>query len=113
MCEELRNLELDAPFALDLARAAGELLNEGTVIIGRDTRRSGEMLNAALQAGFHSVGIDTIDTGVIPVGGVSALIPEMGARLGVMVSASHNPAQDNGIKFFDKIGSKAHRRQRG
>ena len=100
------NLELDAPFALDLARAAGELLNEGTVIIGRDTRRSGEMLNAALQAGFHSVGIDTIDTGVIPVGGVSALIPEMGARLGVMVSASHNPAQDNGIKFFDKIGSK-------
>ncbi len=100
------NLELDAPFALDLARAAGELLNEGAVIIGRDTRRSGGMLGSALQAGFHSVGIDTIDVGVIPVGGVSALIPELGARLGVMVSASHNPAQDNGIKFFDELGQK-------
>ena len=100
------NLELDAQFALDLARATGESIGEGTVIVGRDTRRSGEMLNAALQAGFHSVGVDTIDVGVIPVGGVSTLIPEMGARLGAMVSASHNPAQDNGIKFFDQRGDK-------
>ena len=100
------NLELDAQFALDLARSAGELMGDGTVIVGRDTRRSGEMLNAALQAGFHAVGIDTIDVGVIPVGGVSTLIVEMGARLGVMVSASHNPAEDNGIKFFDHHGDK-------
>ena len=100
------NLELDAQFALDLARSAGELMGDGTVIVGRDTRRSGEMLNAALQAGFHAVGIDTIDVGVIPVGGVSTLIFEMGARLGVMVSASHNPAEDNGIKFFDHHGDK-------
>ncbi len=100
------NLELDADFALNLARAAGELIGDGPVVIGRDTRRSGEMLNAALQAGFHSVGVDTIDVGVIPVGGVSALIPAMGAQLGVMVSASHNPAPDNGIKFFDRVGDK-------
>ncbi len=100
------NLELDAPFALDLARATGELIDSGTVIVGRDTRRSGEMLNAALQAGFHSVGVDTIDAGIIPVGGVSALVSEMGAHMGVMVSASHNPAQDNGIKFFDLRGDK-------
>lgn len=102
----IANLELTASFALDLARSAGELIGTGTVIVGRDTRRSGEMLSSALQAGFHSVGIDTIDVGVIPVGGVSALIPEMGAALGVMVSASHNPAQDNGIKFFDSRGDK-------
>ena len=64
------------------------------------------MLAAGLQAGFHSVGVDTLDAGVIPVGGVSALIPELGARLGVMVSASHNPAPDNGVKFFDDQGGK-------
>jgi phosphoglucosamine mutase len=102
----IANLELDATFALDLARSAGEISGDGPVVIGRDTRRSGEMLNASLQAGFHSVGIDTCDVGVIPVGGVSALIPEMGATLGVMVSASHNPAQDNGIKFFNSRGDK-------
>lgn len=100
------NLELTPDLAMALARAAGESMNSGLAIIGRDTRRSGEMLSSALQAGFHSVGVDTIDAGVIPVGGVSALIPEMGAHLGVMVSASHNPAPDNGIKFFDRRGMK-------
>ena len=76
------------------------------MVVGRDTRRSGPMLVAALAAGFHSVGVDTFDAGVIPVGGVSALVTELGADLGVMVSASHNPAPDNGIKFLDADGFK-------
>ena len=64
------NLDLDVPLAFDLGRAAGEPIGgEGAVLVGRDTRRSGEMLAAGLQAGFHSVGVDTIDAGVIPVGG--------------------------------------------
>lgn len=100
------NADLDVPLVFDLARAAGELIGGGAVVVGRDTRRSGDMLSAALQAGFHSVGVDTLDAGVIPVGGVSFLIPDLGARLGVMVSASHNPAPDNGVKFFDATGGK-------
>ena len=75
-------------------------------MVGCDTRRSGDMLMAGLQAGFHSVGVDTFDVGVIPVGGVSYLIPQLDARSGVMVSASHNPAPDNGVKFFDATGAK-------
>ena len=102
----LANRELNVDLAVGLARAAGEPRAGGTAVIGRDTRRSGEMLSAALHAGFHSVGVDTWDAGVIPVGGVSALIGELGARLGVMVSASHNPASDNGVKFFTDRGGK-------
>jgi phosphoglucosamine mutase len=100
------NLELTPDLAMAMARAAGEGVPGGMAIVGRDTRRSGEMLSSALQAGFNAVGVDTIDAGVIPVGGVSVLISEMGADLGVMVSASHNPAPDNGIKFFDRRGMK-------
>lgn len=102
----LANRELDADLALGLARAAGEPLAGGTAVIGRDTRRSGEMLASALQAGFHSVGVDTLDAGVIPVGGVSALTGDWRAGMGVMVSASHNPAADNGVKFFTEEGYK-------
>lgn len=102
----LANRELDAELALGLARAAGEPLAGGTAVIGRDTRRSGEMLASALQAGFHSVGVDTLDAGVIPVGGVSDLAEDWRAGLGVMVSASHNPAADNGVKFFTERGYK-------
>ena len=100
------NSDLDVDLVMGLARAAGDLAGGGTVVVGRDTRRSGPMLVAALQAGFHSVGVDTLDAGVIPVGGVSALVTECGADLGAMVSASHNPAPDNGIKFLDADGSK-------
>lgn len=102
----LANRELDADLALGLARAAGEPLAGGTAVIGRDTRRSGAMLASALQAGFHSVGVDTLDAGVIPVGGVSALTGDWRAGMGVMVSASHNPAADNGVKFFTDQGYK-------
>ena len=100
------NSDLDVDLAVGLARAAGELAGGGTVVVGRDTRRSGPMLVAALEAGFQSVGVDTLDAGVIPVGGVSALVTGLGADLGVMVSASHNPAPDNGIKFLDADGFK-------
>lgn len=100
------NSELGVDLVMGLARAAGEPVGGGVVVIGRDTRRSGPMLAAALAAGFHSVGADTFDAGVIPVGGVSALVTELGADLGVMVSASHNPAPDNGIKFLDADGFK-------
>ncbi|MCZ7532140.1 MAG: phosphoglucosamine mutase [Acidimicrobiia bacterium] len=99
------NSDLTADLALNLARAAGSNI-EGHVVIGRDTRRSGPMLSSAVAAGFNSVGIDTVDLGIIPVGGVSRLARDTGASLAVMVSASHNPAEDNGIKFFGKDGAK-------
>lgn len=99
------NTDLTADFVMDLARAAGEGL-KGTVVIGRDTRRSGEMLSMALQAGFHSVGTDTVDVGILPTAGIAYLTKKTGASLGAVVSASHNPAQDNGIKFFGGDGGK-------
>ena len=101
----LANSELTPATAFGLARAAGES-RSGHVVIGRDTRRSGPMLAAALMAGFNSVGVDVVDVGIIPVGGVSVLTRDTGAEFGVMVSASHNPAPDNGIKFFDADGTK-------
>ncbi len=99
------NEDITAEMAFNLARAAG-YQQGGQAIIGRDTRRSGPMLASALSAGFNSVGIDTIDLGIIPVGAVSWLVRDTGSRYGVMVSASHNPAADNGIKFFDGAGCK-------
>lgn len=99
------NEDLTPAMAFTLARAAGEG-REGHVIIGRDTRRSGAMLVAALMAGFNSVGVDTMDVGIIPVGAVSRLVRDTRATFGVMVSASHNPAEDNGIKFFGPNGTK-------
>ncbi|MEE8330369.1 MAG: phosphoglucosamine mutase [Acidimicrobiia bacterium] len=99
------NTELTPAFAMDLAKAAGETI-DGSVLIGRDTRRSSPMLAAALHAGFNAVGIDTVDVGVLPTGGVSYLTRTTDAWYGVVVSASHNPAEDNGIKFFGSNGSK-------
>ncbi|MEA2024473.1 MAG: phosphoglucosamine mutase [Actinomycetota bacterium] len=101
----LANKDLTPAMAFDLARAAGEN-REGHVVVGRDTRRSGSMLAAALMSGFNSVGIDTVDVGIIPVGAVSRFVRDTGAIFGVMVSASHNPAPDNGIKFFGANGTK-------
>ena len=99
------NFDLTPEIAFGLAAAAGEA-GDGPVVIGRDTRRSGPMLAAAMQAGFNSVGVDTVDLGIIPVGAVSRLTRDTGAMYGVMISASHNPAEDNGIKFFGRDGSK-------
>ena len=99
------NEDITAEMAFDLARAAGDGIT-GTVAIGRDTRRSSPMLASAMAAGFNSVGMDVLDLAVIPVGGVSRLVRDRRAAYGVMISASHNPAQDNGIKFFDPAGTK-------
>lgn len=77
-----------------------------SVIVGRDTRRSGDMLSAALSAGIASAGYDVDDVGVIPTPAVAYLTKTRDAAFGVMVSASHNPPEDNGIKFFDGDGFK-------
>jgi len=99
------NSELTPGIAFDLARAAGEHVT-GHIVIGRDTRRSGPMLASAVMAGFNSVGIDTVDLGIIPTGAVSRLTRDTAAVYGVVISASHNPAPDNGIKFFARDGAK-------
>lgn len=100
------NLELTPDLALALGRAAGSRLTVGPALIGCDTRRSGAMLSLALQAGFQSSGIDTVDVGVMPAGGISYLTATSGATMGAVVSASHNPAADNGIKFLGAAGAK-------
>jgi phosphoglucosamine mutase len=98
--------ELTPELALAVGRAAGSYLRGGPVVVGRDTRRSGEMLSAALQAGFHAVGIDTVDLGILPSGGISYLTATTGSTMGAVVSASHNPAEDNGIKLLASRGTK-------
>lgn len=98
--------ELTPELALAIGRSAGSELDHGPVLIGRDTRRSGTMIAAALAAGFQSVGIDTIDVGVLPSGGISILTHRSAARMGAIVSASHNPAPDNGIKLLGEDGTK-------
>ncbi len=98
--------ELTPELALAIGRAAGSYLRGGPVLVGRDTRRSGSMLASALEAGFHASGIDTIDVGVMPSGGISHLTSEGAATMGAIVSASHNPAGDNGIKLIAARGTK-------
>lgn len=98
--------ELTPELAMDIGRAAGSYLRGGPVIVGRDTRRSGSMLSSALEAGFNASGIDTVDVGVLPSGGISFLTESTGATMGAVVSASHNPAPDNGIKLLAARGTK-------
>ena len=98
--------ELTPELALAIGRAAGSHIGDGSVLVGRDTRRSGPMLSSALQAGFHAVGINTVDVGVLPTGGVSYLTAISEATMGAVVSASHNPADDNGIKLLAAGGAK-------
>lgn len=100
------NADLTSPLVMQIGQAAGQVFLPKQVVVGRDTRRSGGMLSLSLQAGLQSVGVDTIDVGVIPIGGISRLITDLEAGLGVMVSASHNPAPDNGIKFLSAEGTK-------
>ncbi len=76
------------------------------VVVGRDTRCSGPMLEAALCAGICSIGLDVLQLGIAPTPGVARLTRSLGAAAGVMISASHNPIQDNGIKFFAADGCK-------
>ncbi len=99
------NAELTPEFTVALARAAARVLGGSRVLIGRDTRRSGTLLTAALAAGFASEGIDVVDLGVLPTPGVAQASVRDGV-VAAMVSASHNPFPDNGIKFFQPGGRK-------
>jgi phosphoglucosamine mutase len=97
-------------FVLRLAHAVGQVLKEKetrpTVLIGKDTRISGYMLESALESGFNSAGVDVVLLGPLPTPGVAYLTRAQRASLGVVISASHNPFADNGIKFFSAQGSK-------
>ncbi|MEL6949488.1 MAG: phosphoglucosamine mutase [Pseudomonadota bacterium] len=99
---------MTADFALRLAGAAARVLvpNGGTVVIGKDTRVSGYMFEAALEAGFTAAGADVLMLGPLPTPGVALITQLFEADLGVMISASHNLYEDNGIKFFDANGTK-------
>lgn len=101
---------LTPELALKVGQAAGtRFLNGGhrhRVLIGKDTRLSGYMLEQALTAGFTSVGMDVVQVGPLPTPAVAMLTREMRADLGVMISASHNPFHDNGIKLFGRDGYK-------
>ena len=99
------NSELSAELAVGLGRAAVRVLGARELAVGRDTRESSAMLQAALSAGIASGGADVRDLGVLPTAGV-ALHAERRAVPAAMVSASHNPYRDNGIKFFDAAGMK-------
>ena len=97
-------------FVLRLAHAVGRVLKKHearpTVLIGKDTRISGYMLESALESGFNSAGVDVVLLGPLPTPGVAYLTRAQRASLGVVISASHNPFADNGIKFFSAQGTK-------
>jgi phosphoglucosamine mutase len=107
--------DLTAALALDLATAAAAVLGSGVpadgagntaAVIGRDPRASGEFLEAAVLAGLAGAGVHVLRLGVIPTPGVAHLTQALDAAFGVVISASHNPARDNGIKFFGRGGVK-------
>jgi phosphoglucosamine mutase len=95
-------------FALRLASAAARVLapEGGTALVGKDTRLSGYMFEAALEAGFIAAGVNVSLIGPLPTPGIAYLTQKFGCRFGVVISASHNLYEDNGIKFFDGEGSK-------
>jgi phosphoglucosamine mutase len=97
-------------FMLRLANAVGHQLKDSdprpSVVIGKDTRISGYMLESALEAGFNSAGVDVVLLGPIPTPGVAFLTKALRANLGLVISASHNPFDDNGVKFFSAMGTK-------
>jgi phosphoglucosamine mutase len=99
---------MTADFAMRLASAAAQVLapDGGRVVIGKDTRLSGYMFESALEAGFVAAGADVLMLGPLPTPAIARLTQHLEADLGVVISASHNPYSDNGIKFFDRHGSK-------
>lgn len=108
------NVDLTAELALNLSVAAAHVLGEAGAFegrralayVGRDPRASGEFLEAAVVAGLASAGVDVVRVGVVPTPGLAFLVADNDADLGVMLSASHNPMPDNGIKFFQRGGVK-------
>jgi phosphoglucosamine mutase len=104
------NADLTPELAFALGRSGAYVLTDGRerprLVVGRDTRRSGEMLEAALTAGILSAGGEVLSVGVLPTPAVAYLTHALEADAGVMISASHNPVEDNGIKFFSAQGYK-------
>ena len=107
-------IDLTAELAFNLSTAAASVLadlgefagHRPTAIVGQDSRASGQYLEEAICRGLSSAGIEVYRVGILPTPAISFLVKDRGADLGVMISASHNPASDNGIKFFDRTGSK-------
>lgn len=99
------NTELDCQLAYRLGQAAVAFMGK-TIVVGKDTRKSGDMLEAAVVAGVTSAGGDALLADVIPTPGVALLVRELRADGGIVISASHNPPEYNGIKFFDAQGYK-------
>jgi phosphoglucosamine mutase len=106
----IANTELTADLAYKLGRAGAFVLTEGAhkpkILVGMDTRISGDMLEAALVSGILSVGAEAVTVGIIPTPAIAYLTREYGADAGVVISASHNPVEYNGIKFFSSNGYK-------
>lgn len=106
----IANTELTADLAYNLGRAGAYVLTEGThkpkIIVGKDTRISGDMLESALVAGILSVGAEAVCVGIVPTPAIAHLTREYAADAGIMISASHNPVEYNGIKFFNDKGYK-------
>ena len=108
----IANAELTPELAFNLGKAGAYILSKDQqnpnpkVIIGKDTRISGDMLENALSAGIMAMGGDVIQVGVLPTPAIACLVRTMGADAGVMISASHNPFEYNGIKFFNRDGFK-------
>lgn len=103
------NVKVTPELSFQIGRAAGQWVAShggGRVVLGRDTRRSGPMLGAALASGFCSVGVDVTTLGVVPTGCVSHVVLSQGFAMGAVISASHNPAPDNGIKLIGPDGRK-------
>lgn len=110
----IANREVTPQLALSLAQAAAKILGEGPrragrrpiAVLARDPRVSGEFISAAVAAGLAASGVDVFDAGVIPTPALAYLVASLEADFGVMISASHNPAPDNGIKIFAEGGTK-------
>lgn len=105
----IANKDLTPELAYKVGRAGASILargKKGKILLGKDTRASGDMLEAALTAGFCSMGIDVLQLGIIPTPAVAYLVRKYEALAGVVISASHNPGEYNGIKFFNNQGLK-------
>ncbi|NMR29394.1 phosphoglucosamine mutase [Crystallibacter degradans] len=110
----LANGLITAELAMEVSQAAAVVLGHRqvqdgkrpTAVVARDPRASGEFISAAVSAGLASAGVDVYDAGVLPTPAAAYLVADLGADFGVMISASHNPAPDNGIKFFARGGHK-------
>ena len=105
----IANKDLTPELAFEVGRAGAFILThgkKGKILIGKDTRASGDMLQAALVAGITSIGLDVVTLGVVPTPAVAYLTREYKAIAGIVISASHNPGEYNGIKFFNQDGLK-------